>query len=82
MYIHPKSASHGITLTKGVATIWASPTYNAEYFEQANARIYRGGQTQTTETILISADGTAEQDVYTALYDKRVNMHNLLEVLK
>lgn len=82
MYIHPASAAHGITLTKGVATIWASPTYNAEYFEQANARIYRGGQTQTTETILISADGTAEQDVYKALYDKRMNMHNLLEVLR
>jgi SNF2 family DNA or RNA helicase len=82
MYVHPASAAHGITLTKGVATIWASPTYNAEHFEQANARIYRGGQTQTTETILISADGTAEQDVYKALYDKRTNMHNLLEVLR
>lgn len=82
MYIHPQSAAHGITLTKGVATIWASPTYNAEHFEQANARIYRGGQSQTTETILISADSTIEKDVYATLQGKRTNMHTLLEVLR
>ena len=81
MFIHPKSASHGITLTAGMATIWASPTYNAEYFEQANARIYRGGQTRSTETILISAPGTAEPQVYDALFEKRLKMTNLLEML-
>lgn len=78
LFIHPQSAGHGITLTKGHATIWASPTYNAEWFEQANARIYRGGQDKETETILISATGTAEPLVYQALQEKCGNMKDLL----
>lgn len=82
LFIHPQSAGHGLTLTKGCATIWASPTYNAEYFEQVNARIHRGGQTRVTETIMISADDTLDGDVYKSLMLKRLNMHNLLEILR
>ena len=81
LFIHPKSAGHGLTLTRGVATIWASPTFDAELFEQANARIYRGGQTEKTETILISAAGTVDQSTYAALNNKRLNMMNLLELV-
>ncbi len=81
IFIHPQSAGHGITLTKGCATIWASPTYNSEFFVQANARIHRGGQTRKTETILISAAGTADEAAYKALNNKVLNMSNLLELL-
>ena len=82
LFVHCASAAHGITLTKGCATIHASPTYNAEYFEQVNARIFRGGQTRKTETLLISALGTADIDVYKALLEKQLKMHRLLEILK
>ena len=82
LFCHPQSAGHGITLTKGTATIWASPTYNVEHFEQANARIFRGGQTKKTETILISAEGTVDHKAYKALFEKQLNMNNLLEVLR
>jgi SNF2 family DNA or RNA helicase len=82
LFCHPQSAGHGITLTRGTATIWASPTYNVEHFEQANARIFRGGQTKKTETILISAEGTADKKAYAALFEKQLNMNNLLEVLR
>ena len=82
LFCHPQSAGHGLTLTRGTASIWASPTYNVEHFEQANARIFRGGQTKKTETILISAEGTADQKAYTALFEKQLNMNNLLEVLR
>ena len=82
LFIHPQSAGHGITLTRGTATIWVSPTYNSELFVQANARIFRGGQTQKTETILISANGTADEAAYKALNDKVLNMNNLLEILQ
>lgn len=81
IFIHPQSAGHGITLTKGCATIWASPTYNSEFFVQANARIHRGGQLRKTETILISAEGTADEAAYKALNNKVLNMSNLLEIL-
>jgi SNF2 family DNA or RNA helicase len=82
IFIHPQSAGHGITLTKGVATIWASPTDNAEHFVQANARIFRGGQTRKTETILIAAENTMDVAAYANLTGKVTNMNNLLEMLQ
>lgn len=81
IFAHPQSAGHGLTMTKGVATIWASPTYNAEFFEQFNRRIYRTGQTQRTETILISARGTHESKVYDALERKLDSMNTLLTLI-
>lgn len=79
---HPQSAAHGLTLTKGTATIWASPTYNLEHFLQGNRRIYRAGQTQKTETIVVLADDTIEQKVYDKLLTKEKRQGNMLELLK
>lgn len=79
---HPASAAHGLTLTKGTSTIWASPTYNLEHYLQGNRRIYRAGQTQKTETVNIIAPGTIEERVHQVLTDKNVRMVNLLEVLR
>jgi len=80
IFAHPQSAGHGLTLTRGRATIWASPTYNAEWFQQFNARIYRAGQTQQTETLMIAAADTKEEEVYEILQGKRERMFNLLGV--
>ena len=82
IFAHPASAGHGLTLTKGVATIWVSPTWNLEHFLQFNARIFRAGQTQKTETILIAAEGTLEREVYQRLADKSLKQTNLLEMLR
>ncbi len=79
---HPQSAAHGLTLTKGTATIWASPTYNLEHFLQGNRRIYRAGQTQKTETIVVLAPGTIEDKVYAKLQEKDARQGNMLELLK
>ena len=82
MFLHPSSGAHGVTLTKGTTTIWASPTYNLEHFTQANHRIYRAGQTKRTETILIAAKDTLEPQVYKALNTKEISMSNMLNYLK
>jgi len=82
LFAHPQSAAHGLTLTKGVTTIWASPTYNAEHFQQFNRRIYRAGQTKKTETILIAARGTWEVAVYDKLDGKLNRMDSLLNLFK
>ena len=82
IFAHPQSAGHGLTLTKGTTTIWASPTYNAEHYEQFNRRIYRAGQTQKTETILIAAKNTIDEEVYKKLNGKLEKMTNLLGLLK
>lgn len=79
---HPQSAAHGLTLTRGTATIWASPTYNLEHFLQGNRRIYRAGQTQKTETIVVLAPGTIEEKVFQKLQDKDAKQTSMLNLLK
>lgn len=79
---HPQSAAHGLTLTRGTATIWASPTYNLEHWLQGNRRIYRAGQTQKTETIVVLAPGTVEDKVFEKLSGKNARQMDMLELLK
>lgn len=78
---HPQSAGHGLTLTKGTTTIWCSPTFNLEWFDQFKRRIYRYSQTEKTETILIEGQGTVDHEVYDRLEGKNIKLQNLLEFL-
>lgn len=80
MFAHPQSAAHGLTLTRGTATIWPSPTYNLEHFTQGNKRVFRNGQTEKTETIVILAPDTLEEKVYERLQAKNLRMTNLLDL--
>ncbi len=77
---HPASMAHGLTLTKASTTIWPSPTANAEHFVQGNKRHHRNGQTQKTETIVILAPGTHEENVYASYLKKNARMTNLLDL--
>lgn len=79
---HPQTSAHGLTLTKGTRTIWASPTYNLEHWIQGNHRIHRAGQTQPTETANVLAEGTIEEHVYSVMRAKRGKLVDLLEYLK
>ena len=80
LFAHPKSAAHGLTLTKGTATIWPCPTYDLEVFKQGSKRQHRMGQTQKTETIVIVAKGTIEEKVYELMLGKDARMTNLLDL--
>ena len=79
LFAHPQSAGHGLTLTKGTATIWASPTYNLEHYLQGLKRVHRIGQVSKTETIVLVAEGTVDEKVWTALQAKNVSMTALLK---
>lgn len=81
IFAHPRSAGHGLTLTAGTTTIWASPTYNSEHWIQFNARINRAGQTEKTETIMICAEDTIDEKVYDRLDSKLSSMQLLLDLL-
>jgi hypothetical protein len=81
VFCHPQSAGHGLTMTKAKTVIWASPTYNAEHYQQFNRRIYRAGQTEKTEVIQIAARDTWEPDVYAKLEGKVERMDELLGIL-
>lgn len=78
LLVHPKTGAHGLTLTAGHETIWASPTYNAEDFKQLNHRIYRNRQTKATNTVLVEAKNTVEQDVFLKLQGKLTNATDFL----
>ncbi len=81
LFAHPKSAAHGLTLTKGTSTIWVSPTADAELFEQGSKRQHRIGQTQKTEVITILAKDTQDERVYNEiLVPKQKRMTNLLDL--
>jgi SNF2 family DNA or RNA helicase len=82
VFAHPQSAGHGLTLTKATTVIWASPTYNAEHYQQFNRRIYRAGQKQKTEIIQIAANDTWETEVYKKLSTKLERMDELLMILR
>jgi SNF2 family DNA or RNA helicase len=80
MFAHPRSAAHGLTLTKGTSTIWTGPTYDLELFEQGNKRQARIGQTEKTEVVVVIAKDTIEEKVYEMLTKKNVRMKNLLDL--
>lgn len=61
---HPQTVAHGLTLTRGTATVWASPTDNTEWFKQGNRRQARRGQTQATRVVTVIAEGTVDQAAY------------------
>lgn len=82
LLLHPRTGAHGLTLTRGRRAIVASPFYEADLFKQAIHRIYRGGQTRKTETILVSAPGTIEALVYRKQQDKAARMMDLLAMIK
>ena len=80
LFAHPKSAAHGLTLTKGTATIWASPTYDLEIFKQGSRRQYRMGQTMKTENIVVVAEDTIDEKAYNSMLVKDARMTNLLDL--
>lgn len=82
LFAHPQSAGHGLTLTKGTSTIWTSPTWNAEHYEQFNHRIYRSGQTERTETVHVCAKDTLDERVYAVLKKKVTAMDMLRELME
>lgn len=82
IFAHPQSAGHGLTLTKGTATIWTSPTHNLEHYLQGLKRVHRIGQKEKTETIMVLAPGTVEERVYGSLRAKNVKLTTLLDYLK
>jgi SNF2 family DNA or RNA helicase len=82
LFAHPATASHGLTLTRGVATIWCSPPDSSEQFIQMNHRLHRAGQTQRVEVIRVVARHTLEERAYAQLGRKLDAQTALLDLLR
>lgn len=80
VYAHPRSAAHGLTLTRGTSTIWTGPIYDLELVEQGNKRQRRIGQKGKTEVVTVLAEDTIEEKVYDILRGKDARMKNLLDL--
>lgn len=83
MLCHPASAGHGLNLQYGGhITVWFGLTWSLELYQQANARLYRQGQTETVTIHHIIAKDTIDEDVMAALKSKEVNQDRLIEAVK
>lgn len=81
VFAHPVTTAHGVTMTAGQSTIWASPTSNLEWFKQGNARQRRIGQKKKTEVIALVAKDTVEERIYhDMLMAKDRRMTSLLDL--
>ena len=80
---HPASVGYGLNLQDGGHTIvWYGLTWSLELYQQANARLYRQGQTKPVIIHHLVAEGTADEQVMRALQDKDTSQAALLAALK
>lgn len=78
LFANAQTIGHGLTLTKGTRTIFASPTPNLEHFLQGYKRIYRITQKEKTETIMVIAPDTIDEYVWEQCQRKDVRQSDLL----
>lgn len=82
LFANAQTIGHGLTLTRGTRTIFASPTPNLEHFLQGYKRIYRITQNEKTETIMVIAEDTIDQYVWEKCQQKNVKQSDLLSYLE
>lgn len=83
LVINPASAGHGLNLQAGGNIIvWFSLTWNLEYYQQANRRLYRQGQKKAVVINHLIAKGTVDEDVLSRLQGKGKVQENLLSYIK
>lgn len=68
---HYKSASTGLNLQWANVTIYFSPTYSYQEFEQSIGRTHRNGQTKKCLYYLFNVKATVDRKVWDCLRDKR-----------
>ncbi|NYS33094.1 DEAD/DEAH box helicase [Streptococcus danieliae] len=80
---HPQSAGHGLNLQEGGHIIvWFGLTWSLEYYQQANARLNRQGQTETVIIHHLVAKGTLDERVMQVLQSKEKSQDELLNAVK
>lgn len=80
---HPASAAYGLNLQAGGSIIiWFGLTWSLELYQQANARLYRQGQTEAVIIHHLVVAGGMDEDVMDALEQKRETQDALLDALK
>lgn len=68
---HYKSASTGLNLQWANVTIYFSPTYSYQEFEQSIGRTHRNGQTKKCLYYLFNVKNTVDHNIWQCLREKR-----------
>jgi SNF2 family DNA or RNA helicase len=76
---HPKTMSHGLTLTASATIVWFCPFPSLDVYIQANARIVRGGQEHHTNIIHLQST-PVEKKVFQRLRNNERVQGSLLEL--
>ena len=80
---HPASCAYGLNLQDGGHhVIWFTLTWSLEFYQQANARLHRQGQTEPVIVHRLLVQGGMDEDVAAALEGKRDTQDALLDALK
>ena len=83
LLVHPQSAGHGLNLQYGGNIIvWYGLPWSLEYYQQANARLHRQGQTRAVIVHHLMVEGTVDEKVYKSLQRKENVQEGLLQALK
>ncbi len=83
MLAHPASAGHGLNLQAGGnIVVWFSLPWSCELYQQANARLYRQGQTKPVIIHKLMVDGTIDEDIIKALGSKIDRQEALMRAVK
>lgn len=83
MFAHPASMGHGLNLQAGGSNIvWFGVPWSVEIYQQANARLYRNGQTQTVSITHLLMEDTHDEDVMRSLQVGTINQDELSAAVK
>ncbi|MBR2699501.1 MAG: DEAD/DEAH box helicase [Clostridia bacterium] len=80
---HPASCAYGLNLQAGGRhVVWYTLTWSLELYQQANARLYRQGQTKPVIVHRLLVKGGVDEDVAKALEGKDETQAALIKALK
>ncbi len=83
MIAHPASAGHGLNLQAGGhILIWFGLTWSLELYQQANARLFRQGQSHPVTVYHVITKDTVDEDVLKVLTKKAGRQDALIDALK
>lgn len=83
LFAHPASVGHGLNLQAGGSmAVWFGLPNNLEWYQQANARLYRQGQKRTVVITHLLMEGTQDVAVMRGLKGKTLNQDELIAAVK
>ena len=83
LFAHPASVGLGLNLQAGGSmAVWFGLPNNLEWYQQANARLYRQGQKRTVVITHLLMEGTQDVSVMRGLKGKTLNQDELIAAVK